>query len=123
MNHVSDPLPVITTDADERMWALFCHLSTLVTWFPLANVILPLIIWMVKKDSSALVNDQGKEALNFQITMMIGYALCFPLMLILIGFPAAAALLVYHVIFSIVAAIKSYEGRAYRYPFAIRLID
>lgn len=123
MNAFNEPTPVISASGEERMWAMFCHLATLVTWFPFANIILPLIIWMIKKDQSPLVNDQGKEAINFQITMMIGYVLCVPLLLILVGIPAMAALFLYHVIFSIIAAIKANEGRAYRYPFAIRLID
>jgi len=122
MGEITEPTSVLSTDPNERMWAMFCHLGTLVTWFPFANVILPLLIWMVKKDSSPLVNDQGKEALNFQITMMIGYAICIPLLLVLIGFPMIVALGLYHVIFSIVAAIKSNEGRAYRYPFTLRLV-
>ena len=123
MNPTSDPLPVLSTDPDERMWAMFCHLGTLVTWFPFANIILPLTIWLVKKDTSPLVNDQGKEALNFQITILIGYAICIPLVLLLIGIPAMAALFLYHVIFSIVAAIKANEGRAYRYPYTLRLVE
>ena len=102
---------------------MFCHLGTLVTWFPFANIILPLTIWLVKKDTSPLVNDQGKEALNFQITILIGYAICIPLVLLLIGIPAMAALFLYHVIFSIVAAIKANEGRAYRYPYTLRLVE
>ena len=123
MNPNSDPFPILSTDPDERMWAMFCHLGTLVTWFPFANVILPLVIWLVKKESSPLVNDQGKESLNFQITILIGYAVCIPLVLLLIGIPAMAAIFLFHVIFSIVAAIKAYEGRAYRYPCTLRLVD
>jgi uncharacterized Tic20 family protein len=123
MSQSLDTTPVMTTNSDERMWAMFCHLATLVTWFPFANVILPLVIWMVKKETSPLVNDQGKEALNFQITIMIGYALCVPLFFVLIGIPAFGAIFLFHVIFSIVAAIKANEGRAYRYPYTLRLID
>ena len=123
MSQINEAAPVLTTDSDERMWAMFCHLGTLVTWFPFANIILPLTIWMVKKETSSLVNDQGKEALNFQITILIGYAICIPLVLVLIGIPAMAALFLYHVIFSIVAAIKANEGRAYRYPYTLRLVD
>ena len=123
MSQINEAAPVLTTDSDERMWAMFCHQGTLVTWFPFANIILPLTIWMVKKETSSLVNDQGKEALNFQITILIGYAICIPLVLVLIGIPAMAALFLYHVIFSIVAAIKANEGRAYRYPYTLRLVD
>ena len=123
MSQIDEAAPVLTTDSDELMWAMFCHLGTLVTWFPFANIILPLTIWMAEKETSSLVNDQGKEALNFQITILIGYAICIPFVLVLIGIPAMAALFLYHVIFSIVAAIKANEGRAYRYPYTLRLVD
>ena len=123
MSDNKEILPVLSTDPDERMWAMFCHLGTLVTWFPFANVIIPMTIWLVKKEKSPLVNDQGKEALNFQITMLIGYAICIPLCFVLIVIPAIFALFLYHVVFSIVAAIKSNEGLAYRYPYTLRLID
>ena len=122
MNEFADPSPILSTDPNDRMWAMFCHLGTLATWFPFANIILPLIIWSVKKEKSELVNDQGKEALNFQITMMIGYAICVPLIFVLIGVPAMVALGIYHIVFSIVAAINSNEGRAYRYPYTLRLV-
>jgi len=123
MSDNKEPLPILSTDPDERMWAMFCHLGTLVTWFPFANVIIPMVIWLAKKETSPLVNDQGKEALNFQITMLIGYAICIPLIFVLIGIPAFIALGIYHVVFSIIAAIKSNEGRAYRYPYTLRLIE
>ena len=119
----NETLPVLSTDPHERMWAMFCHLGTLATWFPFANIIIPLTIWLVKKETSPLVTDQGKEALNFQITILVGYAICVPLCFVLIGIPAIMALFIYHVVFSIVAAIKSNEGLAYRYPYTLRLID
>jgi hypothetical protein len=112
MSENVEPLTVLSTDPSEQMWAMFCHLGTLATWFPFANVIIPMTIWLVKKETSRLVNDQGKEALNFQITILIGYAICVPLCFVLIGVPAIMALFLYHVVLSIVAAIKSNEGLA-----------
>ena len=123
MNDNKETLPLLSTDPNERMWAMFCHLGTLATWFPFANVIIPMTIWLVKKETSPLVNDQGKEALNFQITILVGYAICVPLCFVLMGIPAIFALFLYHVVFSIVAAIKSNEGLAYRYPYTFRLIE
>lgn len=114
--------PIVAATPNDRIWALCCHLGTLATFFPFANIIIPLAIWLINKDKSPFVNDQGKEALNFQITMMIGYAICAALVFVLIGFPLIIALLLYHIIYSIVAAIKANEGIAYRYPWAIRLI-
>ena len=128
------PPPAGTPSAEERQWAMFAHLSALLGglvtgwvggwgWF-----LGPLIIWLVKKDTMPFVNDQAKEALNFNITITIifvilailgfatlgiGFLLIGPLMLI-IGLAA--------LVFIIIAAIKSNEGVAYRYPFALRLI-
>jgi uncharacterized Tic20 family protein len=107
---------------NDRLFAMLCHLGTLVTWVPFANIAIPLVIWMVKRDQSPLVNDQGKEALNFQITIMIGYAICIPLVFVVIGIPLIILLGLFHLVFSIIAAIKSYEGQAYRYPCTLRLI-
>ncbi len=123
MNQAQNATTVLSTSPNDRMWAMLCHLGTLATFFPFANVILPLLIWSMKKEDSPFINDQGKEALNFQITIMIGYAICIPLFFLFIGIPLIAALGIYHIVFSIVAAIKSNEGLAYRYPFALRLIS
>lgn len=122
MNEISQPLPVVCTDPNERMWAMLCHLGTLVTLFPFANVIVPLTIWVIQKDKSPFVNDQGKEALNFQITIMIAYAVAIALVFVLLGIPLLLALFVYHIVASVIAAMKSNEGRAYRYPFTLRLV-
>lgn len=122
MNEMLDPVPAISSSPGDRVWAMLCHLGTFVTWIPFANFVVPLIIWMIKKDQSPLVNDQGKEALNFQITVAIGYAICIPLLFVLIGLPLIIVLGIFHVVFSIVAAIKSYDGKAYRYPCTLRLI-
>lgn len=122
MSEANEPIPVLSAEPDDRLWAMLCHLGTLVTVVPFANIIVPLVIWMIKKEKSPLVNDQGKEALNFQITIMIGYAICAVLVIVLIGIPMLVALGIYHLIFSIVAAIKAYDGKAYRYPYTVRLI-
>ena len=69
------------TDAkQERTWAMLCHLGGLL------GIIPPLVIWLVKKDESSLVNDNGKEAINFMITLAIGYIICIPLLFIIVGF-------------------------------------
>ena len=73
---------------DERTWAMFCHLSTLAGWIiPFANLIAPLVIWLVKKDQYPMVDDQGKEALNFQINITIYELGSLVLCLVIIGIP------------------------------------
>jgi uncharacterized Tic20 family protein len=122
MSGTNEPMPVMSSTPDDRLFAMLCHLGTLVTVVPFANIIVPLVIWFIKKDKSPLVNDQGKEALNFQITIMIGYVIGFVLVLFVVGIFLLIALGIYHLIFSIIAAIKAYDGNAYRYPFTLRLI-
>ncbi|MDX1970855.1 MAG: DUF4870 domain-containing protein [Planctomycetaceae bacterium] len=112
--------------SDDRLWAMLCHLATFVTLFGGANIIAPLVIWMVKKDTSPLVDDQGKEVLNFQITMMIGYALAVACILTVILLPLAILMLtvlpIWHLVLSIIGAIKAYDGQRYRYPLTLRVI-
>lgn len=112
--------------SDDRLWAMLCHLATFVTLFGGANIIAPLVIWMVKKDTSPLVDDQGKEVLNFQITMMIGYVVAFLCFLTVILIPVtillAIVLPIWHLVLSIIGAIKAYDGQRYRYPLTLRVI-
>ena len=124
-----------TASAEEKQWAMFAHLSALLGGLVTSGwggsvgfFIGPLIIWQMKKDTMPFVSDQGKEALNFAITVSgvclvlllltlltlgIGILLTLPLMMI-IGIGATVLV--------IMAAIKANQGIAYRYPFALRLV-
>lgn len=82
----------------------------------------PLILWLLKKDQSAFVNDQGKEVLNWYVTVFVGYLLCIPLFFILIGLPLMVVIVILHLIFTIKGILAVRKGIAYRYPFAIRLL-
>jgi len=109
---------------DERMWAMFCHLSGLAGFiFPFGNIIAPLVIWLIKKEEYALVNDQGKEALNFQISMTIYIIASVILIFLVIGIPLLIILGIFSLIVVIIAAIKANEGEKYRYPLTIRFLD
>jgi len=111
------------TSKEERIWAMLCHLAGLAFFIPLGNILFPLLVWMLKKDKSSFINDHGKEALNFQLSMMI-YFLCASLMLlIIVGIPILGVLIVLDVIFIIVAGVHAFEGKLYRYPFCIRFIQ
>lgn len=112
------------TNKDARMWAMFCHLAGLCGMIlpVVGQIVAPLILWQIKKDNFPFVDDQGKEALNFQISVTI-YAIVSALLSFLcIGFFLLAAVGVFDFVFMIIAAIKSNEGRAYRYPLTIRLV-
>ncbi len=111
-------------DRDSRMWAMFCHLAAFASIIIpfVGGVIGPLVIWLIKKEEMPFVDDQGKESVNFQITMLIGFIICFVLTFIVIGIPLLLLLALADLILIIIAAIKSNDGVQYRYPFALRLI-
>ena len=111
------------TTAEDNQWASFAHLGGILSFLP------SLIIWLVFKDRGAFTNQEGKEALNFQITLaiaqIISQILFYALAVILIGFLfgfVSFAIWVAGVIFSIIGFTKAKDGIAYRYPFAFRFI-
>lgn len=113
-----------TFNREENMWAMFCHLSAFAIFIipSFGNIIAPLIIWLIKKDEFPLVNDQGKEAINFQITMTIYFIVSIIFSFFIIGIPLLIALFFFIPIVTIIAAIKANEGEMYRYPLTIRFI-
>lgn len=109
----------------EKTWGMFTHLSALIAQFiapGLGPIIGPLIIWLIKKDTMPFVNDQGKEALNFNISVFIYAIICGLLWVLLIGMVLLPLLGLFWLIFTIVASVKAYEGVAYRYPLTIRFL-
>jgi uncharacterized protein len=114
---------VETLSKDERMWGMFCHLIAFSGYMiPFGSILGPLIIWMIKKDEMPFVDDQGKESLNFQITMFIAVIVSIILMFVLIGFVLIGVVLIYQIVVIIVASIKANDGVKYRYPYTIRFI-
>lgn len=112
----------ITKDA--KMWGMFCHLAGLAMYLsiPLANILGPLIIWLIKKDDFEFVNDQGKEALNFQISVTIYLVACIPLFFVFIGFFLLPVVAIFNLVMIIIASISANKGESYRYPLCIRLV-
>ena len=111
-------------EPSERQMALFTHLSALFGLvFPFGNIIGPLVLWLIKKDTMPFVDDQGKEALNFNITVAIASIVCCILFLVIIGWFLLVALTVVWFVFVIIAAIKASEGVTYRYPLTLRIIQ
>ncbi|MEO6926940.1 MAG: DUF4870 domain-containing protein [Rhodanobacter sp.] len=121
--------------AEERQWAMFAHLSALLGalltgafgggW---GCFIGPLVIWLIKKDTMPFVNDQGKEALNFNITVAIAALVLVLISVMTLGIGLIIAIPLWIIIgiawlvFTIIAAIKANEGVSYRYPFTLRLV-
>jgi uncharacterized protein len=131
------PPPSETSDvpAQERTWAMAAHLSALLGALissshggGFACFLGPLIIWLIKKDSMPFVNDQAKEALNFNISVAIATlalvllsAITFGIGLI-IAIPMWIVIGVGWLVLTIIAAVKANDGVRYRYPFTLRLI-
>lgn len=106
--------------------ALFCHLGGLAGYvIPVGNIILPLILWQVNKDKMPFVNDQGKEAVNFQISVTI-YAIASIILAFVtcgVGFFLPIAVGVFALVVMILASVDANKGIPYRYPLCIRLIN
>ncbi len=122
--------PVVSASAEDRNWALAAHLSTFSFFFSGIGMVLgPLIIWLVKRDQSAFVAQHAREALNFNITVALAFVLLLVFTLgtfgigIVLAWPAALALFIAWIAFPIIAAVRASEGREYRYPFTLRLIN
>jgi uncharacterized Tic20 family protein len=115
-----------TPTKEERTWALVAHLGSAVAALVSAgvlSVVLPLVIYLAKRDESEFVGSQAKESLNFRITLLIGYLLCVPLFFVGVGLCLWPLIWLVDLIFGIIAGMKAYDGESYRYPFAIRLVD
>ncbi len=102
---------------DAKNMAMLCHLLGLLT-----NFIGPLVLWLVKKDDDPFIDRQGKEALNFQITVAIAGIVSGLLAFVCIGIILGLVVCVLDLVFSIVACVKSSKGEDYRYPVSIRLV-
>ena len=122
-------------DPQQRQWAMFAHLSALLgglltaAWGgSIGCFIGPLVIWLVKKDTMPFVDDQAKEALNFNITVAIIFLVLFLATLFTLGLgiiitgPLFVIVGIAWLVLTIIAAIKANEGVAYRYPLTLRLI-
>ena len=113
-----------TSSRDARTWNVLCHATALAGFFvPWAGHILgPLIVWLAKRSDSPEIDENGKESLNFQISMLIYNVIAGVLCLVLIGFFILAILHILNLVLVIVASIQASEGKFYRYPMTIRLI-
>jgi hypothetical protein len=114
----------IIDDRDERMWGMFCHLAAFAgIIIPIAgNIVGPLIVYLLKKDEYSFVDDQGKESLNFQITVTLLLFASGLLIIVGIGALLLAVIGIAALVFTIIAAVKANEGEFYRYPWSIRFL-
>lgn len=87
---------------------------------PFGNIVGPLVVWLIKKDTMPLVDKNGKESLNFQITMSIATLICIPLVFIIIGIFLIIALSIFNLVVVIIATVKTNNGEDYKYPFSFK---
>lgn len=105
------------SDSDQRLWSVLSHIGGVFVSF-----LVPLVVWLVFKGRGAFVEDQSKEALNFQITLAIAYVVGLITFFLIVGIVILIAAWLCAVVFGIIAAVQSSQGVLYRYPVCIRFI-
>ena len=120
----NNPVPGAAPTENERTWGMLAHLSALAGLvLPMIGIVLgPLAVWLARRDQSAFVTAHAKEALNFNITVLLAAVMCMLLMLVFIGILLGTALYVAWLVMTLVAAIRASEGAIYHYPFALRFV-
>jgi hypothetical protein len=115
-------LPELTSEATN--WAMLCHLSGLLGWTvpTVGHVLGPLVVWLIKRDAHPFIDDQGKEALNFQISMTIYMLVAAVTLCAVVGIVLVPVAIALDLIFPIIAAVKASSGETYRYPLTIRFV-
>lgn len=103
--------------AEERQWSMFAHLGGIIGILP------SLIIYLIFKDRGPFVKAQSTEALNFQITILIGYIIGVVLSYSFLPIPVQLLVWIVSIVFSVMAGMAANRGENYRYPFALRLIQ
>jgi uncharacterized Tic20 family protein len=116
--------PRALTVREARQWAMVCHLVALsgLLFNGIGFLLGPLVVWLIKREDDPFIDEQGKEAVNFQLTMFLLAFLCIPFIFILIGIPMIMLVGLMMIVFPVIAAIQSGDGKHYRYPLSIRFI-
>ncbi len=104
--------------ADDKNIAVITHLAGM-----LFSIFPALLVWLLKRNDNAFVADQAREALNFQITILIAQAVSCILVFVVIGFLFLGLVWLANIFFCIMAAIAASKGEHYRYPLTLRLIS
>jgi uncharacterized Tic20 family protein len=120
MDRTYDP----TIPEDATRTASLLHLSALLGLLGngIGFILAPLVVWIFKRNDDPFIDDQGKEAVNFQITMTLAAIVSGVLIVVLIGIVLLPIVLIAMVVFPIIAAMRARDGEAYRYPFTIRFV-
>ncbi|MBO3277348.1 DUF4870 domain-containing protein [Pseudomonas schmalbachii] len=114
-------VPQTQPSREARQWAMFCHYAAFFGLvFPFGNLLGPLIVWQIRRESDPYIDQQGKEAVNFQITVTLAMLISCVLMLVIIGFLLLGLVTIVALVLTIIAGIKANEGVPYSYPFTWR---
>lgn len=121
---ITTPPPINTgISKEERIWAMLCHFSSMLVYlFPYGHIIVLLILWLIKRDTSPFIDDQGKEALNYNLSIMIYATIALMFSFFIVGIPFLVGLFIFDFIIIIVAGVRASNGEYYRYPITIRFI-
>jgi uncharacterized Tic20 family protein len=110
----------------ERTLAMVSHLlpltGFLIPAIPILNIVAPLVLWLINKDKLKFLDDQGKEVLNFQITLSLVLFACFMTFWLIIPIAIAFVACIASLVFMIIGAIQANDGKAYRYLLSLRLV-
>jgi uncharacterized protein len=117
--------PSSITSSEIRTWSVLCHASALLGLFFhfFGHLLGPLLVWLIKRGDAPEIDANGKESLNFQISMLIYDIIAGILCLLVIGIFILIALWILNTVFVIIASVKTSEGKIYRYPFTIRFLS
>ena len=119
-----DQDPNTMVQPQDRTIEVLCHLLGLALWtgIPFANVLAPLFLWLWKRDGNPSVDEHGKEAINFQLSIAIYSFLSALLIFVLVGIVLLPIVLILHLVLTIVAGLEASKGVVYRYPLTIRFL-
>jgi uncharacterized Tic20 family protein len=119
----SQPPRPISGDQDANQWAMFIHFSLFAGYLlPLAGLVLPIILWQIKKDQYPFVDIHGKIVTNWIISLIIYSVVCAILLFLVIGIFGFIILGALTIIFPIVGGIKANQGEVWEYPLTIKFI-
>ncbi|HVO32566.1 MAG TPA: DUF4870 domain-containing protein [Elusimicrobiota bacterium] len=106
-------------------WALICHVAGLALYIgiPFGNILVPWMIWWLKKDGDAAVNVQGREAINFNLSFTLYGVLAGLLCYVVVGFVLLPLVIVAHIALIAQAILNSNKGQPVRYPLTLRFIE
>ena len=115
---ISPPVLSAPANASDKALMILSHLSALIG----VGLILPFIVWLVKRRDADNVAAHAAEALNFHLSLLI-YTLCvIPLCFIVIGIPLLIVMAIASIVLAIIAAVRASDGGFYRYPLTIRMV-